>query len=126
MPMPEDERATPADERASAALSRFWNDAVAGNPGPTDGVAPDLAATVRRLQALGRPPTPDPTFANQLWEDLMSQAQASSLEQATMATVPTLAPGVNGRRSGAILPRAEGRLVRPRRWWQAVEVAAVA
>jgi hypothetical protein len=66
-------------ERHVDPLGRYWNEVVAGEPAAPTDLDPDLAATVRRVQALGSSPVPDPAFAAHLWEDLMNTARFHDL-----------------------------------------------
>ena len=65
------------DLRLDRTLDRYWDERFQGEPAGSnldlEEIAPDLAATVRRVHALsvgGAPPV-DPAFASRLWEDLM-------------------------------------------------------
>ena len=87
---------TPFDaERQVDPLGDFWNEVVAGRPATPDDLDPDLAATVRRLQADGTAPAPDPAFAARLCGNLMSQSFSARPTLLSPDSVPPAPP--NGR-----------------------------
>lgn len=119
---------TPDAERQVHPLGRYWNEVAAGGPAQPDDLDPALAETVRRIQAIGAAPTPDPAFAAALWEDLMHQATNVT------APLPRPFPAPNGAPSGAP-PRspgtggrapAWGRASTSGGWWPRLEFVAIA
>jgi len=112
---------TPHDEiRTADALGDYWNTFTADPAG--DGAVPaeldgSLAATVRRIDDLRRPDTPDAAFAAALWEDLMDgYASSPPVALDTTGALTALPRTLAGR------PRSlEGR---GRTWVHTLEFAA--
>lgn len=115
---------TPDDERQVQPLGRYWNEVAAGGPARPADLDPPLAETVRRLQAIGAAPTPDPAFVAALWEDLMHQAHAAPLPHPRLIPAPTGSP--SGPASAANRRSSPIRLLAPGHWWPRLEFVAVA
>jgi hypothetical protein len=119
--MPGDDRSLPGDEgeRAAVDLGLFWDEVVErapANPLPKPDLDASLTTTIRRLHAADDAPGADAAFAKRLIEDLMHA-------HATTATLGNLSTELLGP---ATAPADGGRLIRPRRWWHVVELAAMA
>ncbi len=115
---------TPDAERNVDPLGRYWNGVVAGEPAAATDLDPDLAATVRSLQALGSSPIPDPAFAAHLWEELMSTARLHALAGLSPFPSPAVVPRERLEAPESVsLPR---RWFGRGRWMPRLELAAAA
>jgi outer membrane protein assembly factor BamB len=110
------------------ALDLAWDRVVAPASLNADGEAPDplTLAVVRRVHADLAPPSPDPTFLDELLEDLMGSLPAGSRVRSASLPIPA---GDTARRAvntapARSMPAPERRPVR--RWWPQSLDAAVA
>ncbi|HEU0113061.1 MAG TPA: hypothetical protein VFQ80_00190, partial [Thermomicrobiales bacterium] len=102
-------------------LRRYWDEIAGGEPVAPGDLDPDLAATIRRLHALGDAAPPDPAYARRLRETLM---HASTLPLPTPFPSPpngVRASDVGAPRSLPFTPRRR----EPRRVWSLLATAAL-
>ena len=117
--MPSHQSRRQAEEQASQA----W-DAIARGIAPDSAASdPTLIETMRRLQALGEQPRPDPVFSDRL-EDELTRAMTSNL--ALMPSARTLANVPNGRLTLLSPPPPLPRLEPSRRRWALAQLATAA
>jgi hypothetical protein len=109
-------RVDPA-RNAQEQTSRVWDAVARGAPPDIDILDPTLLETIRRLQALGQQPRPDPEFADRLEATLMRSASTPAL--AHLQSPHPLTTDPNGRGALPAPPpaaswQAASRF--PRRW----------
>src|SRR5262245_6264213 len=120
--MPGDDRHLTGGENDPIAmeLGLYWDEVVErapADPLPRPAVDPTSTTTIRRLHAADDARGANPVFAKRLLEDLMSAHVAAAASHGSISgeLLEPVSPSGSG-----------GRLIRPRRWWHVVELAAMA
>ncbi|HEV2107151.1 MAG TPA: hypothetical protein VGR16_02720 [Thermomicrobiales bacterium] len=116
-----------ADRQTLDALDAFLDHTFQGRPADSTAIDPGLAESARRFYLSDDAPAPDPMFLRQLREDLMINPIPAAYSGASRWQPPVALPPRVAISPTPILGRGpDPAAVRPRRWWLAIEAAAVA